>query len=85
MPQTRPSRKDMDIVYTHTYIYIYIHIYLDSAIKRSRQQRSNAEVVMPLICKKLLVHQPKSTVLPLHEAGVPWGDLRGWPVVIGGI
>eukprot|EP00913_Durusdinium_trenchii_P002054 g1897.t1 len=35
-------------------------------------------VVMPLICKKLLVHQPKSTVLPLHEAGVSESEAKWW-------
>lgn len=30
------------------------------------------QVVLPVIFKKLLVHQPKSSVLPLHESGVLW-------------
>eukprot|EP00435_Cladocopium_sp_Y103_P073232 s33_g42.t2 len=35
-------------------------------------------VVLPLIFKKLLVHQPKSTVLPLHEAGVSESEAKWW-------
>ena len=47
---------------------------------------SNSKVVLPLIFKKLLVHQPKSTVLPLHEAGVPWTSQKvavGFELTIG--
>ena len=45
---------------------------------------SKSKVVLPLIFKKLLVHQPKSTVLPLHEAGVPWNTQKvGFELTIG--
>ena len=39
MPQTRPSRKDMDIVYTHTYIYIHTHIF-----RFSHQTQSSTKI-----------------------------------------